>query len=50
LGHESIESTRAYLHADMTIKQKALDRTAPPNTPTGTYKPTGALLQFLENL
>jgi integrase/recombinase XerD len=50
LGHESIDSTRPYLHADMKIKQRALDRTTPPNTKTGTYKPTGALLRFLENL
>jgi hypothetical protein len=34
----------------MTLKQRAMDRTAPPNTKTGTYKPTGALLNFLENL
>lgn len=29
LGHESLQSTQMYLHADMTIKQRALDRTAP---------------------
>jgi integrase/recombinase XerD len=50
LGHESIESTQAYLHADMTIKQAALDRTAPPNTAPGRYKPSDALLKFLEDL
>lgn len=50
LGHESIDSTRPYLHADMKIKQRALDRTTPPNTKPGTYKATGALLRFLENL
>lgn len=50
LGHESVDSTRPYLHADLTIKQRALDRTAPPNTTTGTYKPSDTLLTFLENL
>jgi integrase/recombinase XerD len=50
LGHESIESTQAYLHADMGIKQRALDRTAPPETPPGRYVPADTLLEFLENL
>lgn len=50
LGHESIDSTRPYLHADMSIKQRALDRTTPPNRNPGIYKPTGSLLAFLENL
>ena len=50
LGHESTDSTRPYLHADMTIKQRAMDRTAPPRTKLGTYKPSGSLLNFLENL
>lgn len=50
LGHESIESTQAYLHADLSIKQRALDRTAPPETSPGRYKPSDALLDFLENL
>lgn len=39
LGHESPESTRAYLHADLQLKQQALDRTAPPNTKHGRYRP-----------
>lgn len=50
LGHESIESTQAYLHADLGIKQRALDRTAPPETLPGRYTPTDTLLKFLENL
>ena len=50
LGHESIESTQAYLHADLTIKQKALDRTAPLESGTGRYTPSDTILNFLENL
>jgi integrase/recombinase XerD len=50
LGHESTETTRIYLHADMTLKEQALARTTPPGTPTGRYKPPDALLAFLENL
>lgn len=50
LGHESIESTQIYLHADMTIKQRALDRTAQPGAPTGRYRPPDTLIAFLESL
>ena len=53
LGHESIESiesTNAYLHADLSIKQRALDRTAVPDVKPGRYTPPDTLLSFLENL
>jgi integrase/recombinase XerD len=50
LGHESLASRRPYLHADLELKQKALDRTAPPHTRTGRYTPPGKLLAFLESL
>ena len=50
LGHESPASTRHYLHADLGLKQRALDRTAPPRTRPGRYKPTDKILAFLENL
>ena len=39
-----------YLHADLQIKQRALDRTAPPQTTLGRYRPPDALLTFLESL
>jgi site-specific recombinase XerD len=50
LGHESPESTRPYLHADLQLKQRALDRTAPPHTTQGRYTPPDAILAFLEGL
>lgn len=50
LGHESPTSTRAYLHADMTLKEQAIARTAPPNTSTQRYHPPDALLEFLDQL
>jgi site-specific recombinase XerD len=50
LGHESPASSRPYLHADLELKQRALDRTAPPNTRTGRYTPPDKLLAFLESL
>jgi integrase/recombinase XerD len=49
-GHESTEATQIYLHADMAIKQRALDRTTPIGVKPGRYRPTGALLAFLEAL
>jgi integrase/recombinase XerD len=51
LGHESTESTQPYLHADLGMKQRALDRVAPPSTPaTQRYRPNDQLLAFLETL
>ena len=50
LGHESVEATQIYLHADMAIKERALARTTPPNTAPGRYRPPDRLLAFLEAL
>jgi site-specific recombinase XerD len=48
LGHADIRSTHVYLHADMTIKQRALDRTTPTSAAPGRYRPGDKLLAFLE--
>ena len=51
LGHESIETTQAYLHADMTMKENAVTRTTPTGTRPGRYKPPDDdLMSFLQNL
>ncbi len=50
LGHESIESTQIYLHADLALKEQALARTAPIATPPGRYQPPDTLLAFLHGL
>lgn len=50
LGHEQIQTTQIYLHADLAIKQKALDRTTPPNAKPGRYQPTDLILAFLDAL
>jgi integrase len=50
LGHESVETTQIYLHADMLMKEKALTKTTPANVPIGRYQPDDALLAFLERL
>ena len=47
MGHEQIETTsRIYLHAEMSIKERALARTAPPHTTPGRYQASDQLLAF----
>ncbi len=50
LGHEHVSTTMIYLHADMTQKQQAIDRTAPLTVKPGRYQPPDALLAFLDSL
>ena len=50
LGHESVETTQMYLHADMRLKEKVLSRTTPLKVRSGRYRPTDNLLAFLESL
>lgn len=50
LGHENTSSTDVYLHADMTIKQAAIDRTRGPQVTPGTYAPGPDILAFLTSL
>ncbi len=50
LGHESVETTQMYLHADMKLKEKALSRTPPLGVKPGRYRPDDQLLAFLESL
>ena len=50
LGHADIRSTDPYLHADMTIKERALARMTPPSCRPGRYRPTDSLIAFLESL
>jgi integrase/recombinase XerD len=50
LGHVSVDTTQIYLHADMTLKEKALARTRPTNAHAGRYHPPDNLLAWLEAL
>lgn len=50
LGHASTRSTNPYLHADLTIKEAALARTAPHPAARQRYQPPDTLLAFLESL
>ncbi|MGH8720917.1 MAG: tyrosine-type recombinase/integrase [Burkholderiales bacterium] len=50
LGHADVRSTQPYLHADLTIKERALALLTPANVPPGRYKPPDTVLAFLEAL
>ena len=50
LGHEQVATTQIYVHADLTLKERALDRTTPIGSVPGRYRPPDDLLAFLEAL
>lgn len=50
LGHAGVRSTDAYIHADISIKEKALALTTPTTAPPGRYRPPDKVLAFLESL
>jgi integrase/recombinase XerD len=50
LGHESMETTQIYLHADLELKERALAKTSPLGVPTRRYRPDDKLLAFLKSL
>jgi len=50
LGHADVRSTTPYIHADMTIKERALALLTPMSVAPGRFKPTDQLLAYLEGL
>jgi len=50
LGHESMETTQIYLHADMQLKEQALAHASSSGLAPGRYQPDDALIAFLEGL
>lgn len=50
LGHESMDTTQVYLHADLRLKEKALARTGSSGQTPGRFRPSDTLLAFLESL
>jgi integrase/recombinase XerD len=50
LGHQDLSSTMKYLHADLKLKERALDRTAASDQHKGRYQPSDTVLAFLDDL
>jgi site-specific recombinase XerD len=50
LGHADIRSTQPYIHADMSIKERALALVAPASVKPGRYTPDDDVLAFLKRL
>jgi len=50
LGHESIETTHIYLEADLTTKERALNKLAPAGVEVPRFKAKDEVLAFLATL
>jgi integrase/recombinase XerD len=50
LGHESVETTQMYLHADVRLKERALARTTPIGCKARRFKPREDIMAYLESL
>lgn len=50
LGHTSVKTTQIYLHADLTLKERALASTRPQDAHPGRYHPPDKILAWLTAL
>lgn len=50
LGHQSIDTTQAYLNANLVLKERALSKTDPLAGSSRHYHPPDKLLEFLQSL
>lgn len=50
LGHESPATTHMYLEADLSMKERTLDRLQPIGASPGRYRPPDQLMRFLQSL
>jgi len=48
LGHEFMDTTQMYLHANIELKEKALAKTKPFRSRPGRCRPPDHLLAFLQ--
>jgi len=50
LGHESLQTTSVYLHADIELKKRELDRLGKIDPRYSRFSPDEKLLGFLDGL
>jgi len=50
LGHEKVETTQVYIHADMKLKEQALNKVVHKNVKLKRFRPDDELLEFLNSL
>jgi len=50
LGHEKVDTTQIYIHADMKLKEQALSKIEPKGMKFKRFSPDDELLQFLKSL
>ena len=50
LGHESTQTTQTYIHADMQLKERALAKATSSGRAPRRFRPSDALLAFLDGL
>lgn len=50
LGHESVETTQIYLHANLALKEKLLEQASLPEGNVGRFEPDDELMAFLTSL
>lgn len=50
LGHESMETTQVYLHANLELKEQALAKTQPFSARPARFRPDDELLAFLQGV
>jgi integrase len=50
LGHENPSTTHMYVEADLSMKERALERLKPLGARYARYKPPDKLLEFLGTL
>lgn len=50
MGHERVDTTQVYLHADLELKEQAINRLTAPGIVPRRYQPPDTILAFLDTL